>query len=117
MYERIAREPFNQSSWTTCLAGHTIRAHGEYGALRNPGPGDGVQVINFRTGAIRWTDDVAAELLGLIEDEAEWAFKVATTAQARDWLEDVLVAHDMRELDLLAAGFDANDYPISEVQG
>lgn len=118
VYEHITRHPdtFNQSSWTSCLAGHAIRFDWRYGLLRNDGPADGVQAIDFRTGAIHWTDELAAELLGLIEDEADYAFKVADNRAARDWLEDIIVAHDMRELDLLAAGL-TDDYPIGEVRG
>ncbi len=116
VYESAKRN-LDQTRWRYCLAGITIQQHGYYGLLENRGAADAVQVLDFRTGTIRWTDEVAAELLGLIADEADFAFRTATNRQAIDWLEDILIDHDMRELDLLATGFDINDYLISEVQG
>jgi hypothetical protein len=116
VYESANRN-LDQTRWRNCLAGITIRQHGYYGLLENRGAADAVQVLDFRSGAVRWTDEVAAELLGLIPDEADFAFRTATNRQAIDWLEDILVAHDMRDFDLLATGFDESEYPIGEVRG
>jgi hypothetical protein len=119
VYEHVTRHPetHDQAHWNTCVAGWAVRLHGEYGLLKTGNPlTEGLHAVNFRTGRITYTDVLATELLGMDEDEANGLFGV-TEAMAVDWLEDLIVAHDMRELDLIASGYDDSDYPIGEVQG
>lgn len=119
IYEQITQHPetHDQGHWCTCVAGWAIRLHGEYGFLNGDNPlNGGVQAFNFRTGEIRWTDDLAGELLGMQKEEAAGLFGV-TDRMAVDWIADILVADDMRQIRLLTTGFDDNDYPIGQVQG
>jgi hypothetical protein len=116
VYEQITQHPEThyQASWFECIAGWAIRLHNRDWAILTHA--QGIQTINLRTGEIRWTDAVAAELLGFEPEEAAGIFG-ASDRMARDWLEDIIVAYEMRELDLLASGFDPDEYPVSEVRG
>ncbi|WP_280412610.1 hypothetical protein [Nocardia asiatica] len=116
VYEQVTQHPdrHDQSKWRYCLAGWTIELHGEYGFLRDPGVRDCYQVIDFHTGKKEDIEVVAARLLGLWEEEAAGLF-ASNNTEAIHWLEDILVAHDMREFDLIAAGFAEDDWPIGEV--
>ncbi|WP_280389864.1 hypothetical protein [Nocardia wallacei] len=117
VYEHITRHDFDQTHWTTCVAGWTVRLSGEWGLLSTSNPlTDGFQAVNFRTGTIEFTEVVAGRLLGMTDSEIAGIAGV-TNAMAVDWLEDLIVAHDMRELDLIASGYDDTDYPIGEVRG
>jgi hypothetical protein len=116
VYEQITQNPdlHDQSKWRRCVAGWAIELHGEYGFLRDAGIRDCSEVIDFRTGQVEDIEVVAARLLGLIGEEAAGLF-ASNNQDVIAWLEDILVAHDMREFDLIAAGFAEDDWPIGEV--
>ncbi|WP_063023645.1 hypothetical protein [Nocardia niwae] len=116
VYEQITQHPdrHDQGKWRRCVAGWAIELHGEYGFLRDSGVRDCFQVIDFRTGKVEDTEDVAARILGLMAEEASGLF-ASNNRDVVAWLEDILVAHDMREFDLIAAGFTEDDWPIGEV--
>ncbi len=118
LYEQFRTNPdsLDQSKWPSCVAGHAIKQHGEYGILRDPGTDrDGYRVISFRTGEVEDIEVVATRLLGMHEDETRGLFGV-TNAMAIDWIEDMLVAHDTADLDRIAPGLGVDDdYPFGEV--
>ncbi|AXK88566.1 hypothetical protein IU443_28605 [Nocardia farcinica] len=105
VYDHLVRYPIehNQSSWMTCIAGHTIRIHGEYALLRTGNPlTDGFQSIDFRTGALHDTEELAARLLGMADEEACGLF-TCSEQDAIDWLGDINAAYETTILDALAA--------------
>lgn len=106
----------NQSSYRECVAGWAVRLHGDWGFLNTTGPGAmAVDAVNFRTGRVADVDDLAAELLGITEDEAEYLFHEAFNRGAVAWLEDALASHDGKVLDWLEASLVDDDYPFGQV--
>jgi hypothetical protein len=118
VYEHITRHDFDQSHWTSCVAGWTVRlSRSDWTLLTTTNPlTNGFQALNLCTGAIAFTEDIAGHLLGM-EPVQIAGIASATNPMAINWLEDILVEHDMREFERIAAGFDTEDYPIGEVQG
>ncbi|MGY1946636.1 hypothetical protein [Nocardia asiatica] len=117
VYEQITQHPetHDQTTWALCVAGWAVRLDGEHGLIHRHGHlADGFQAVDFRTGRIHYTEDLAAELLGMYEEEAAGLF-ASNNRDSVAWLEDILVAHDMREFELIAAGFTEDDWPIGEV--
>ncbi|MBF6326531.1 hypothetical protein IU451_28945 [Nocardia cyriacigeorgica] len=105
----------DQSNYTRCVAGWAIKLDG-YWAFLNPGAGfAAIEVVDFHTGNIEYTDDVARDLLGLDEAEAEFLILNADNQQARAWLEDALASHDGKVLAWLEASLVDDDYPFGQV--
>lgn len=120
VYEQITRDPdsLNQGNWAFCVAGWAVRLHGEHGIIRVPGSfADGIHAVDFRAGALHNTDELAEQLLGLSEGEAEFLFVNADNKAAVRWLEDTIVHADMKAFELIAAGFDVDEWPIGRVIG
>lgn len=120
VYEHVTKYPssLDLGNWAYCIAGHAVRLNGEHGILRMKGFQDGIHAMDFRTGVIHNTDELAARLLGIADDEAEFLFvKASEPADVVRWLEDTLVHADMREFDLIAAGFQEDEWPIGRVIG
>jgi len=123
VYDFISRSPHlhDQSSYRNCVAGWTVRLHGDWGFLNTTGPGSmAVDVVNFFTGQIADVDTVAAELLGLTADEASYVFHNADNKQARAWLEDIVVGYESSvlaslETSMVADVFGDDEYPFGEV--
>ncbi|WP_280193274.1 hypothetical protein [Nocardia farcinica] len=112
----LRRNPIehDQSSWMTCIAGHAIRIHGEHGLLRTGNPlTDGFQTVDFHTGRVEYTDDVAARLLGMTDEEAAGLF-TSTNSDALDWLTDIVASCETAVLNHLAADIaDARDGEVT----
>lgn len=105
VYKRVTSDPasLDQSRWPHCIAGHTIREHGEYALVRDTRPHvDGSEVIDMRTGERFDTVDVAGALLGMDPTQAKGLFESGNRL-AVDWLGDILAAHDTAVLDRYAA--------------
>ena len=99
----------DQGDYRRCVAGWAIKLDGDWGFLRPDADiAAGIQVLDFGTGEIGYTDVVAARLLGLVPDEARYLFHDADNRAAVAWLEDALAAYNGRILDAL-------DWPIGEV--
>ncbi|TDP29821.1 hypothetical protein [Nocardia ignorata] len=62
-----------------------------------------IQVQHNTTHQIRFADQVAADVLGVDPDEANFLMWVADDRTARAWLEDTVIAHERRVFDQLAA--------------